>query len=77
MKEQFDRNVKYIVNWIKVGDGQDEEGALERSIACLFVGVAETETVRKRRTVKGDMKSWAWIAAGVCLREVERFTGSI
>ena len=76
MKEQFDRNVKYIQLRIRGGDGDNEEGALERSMACLYVGLGEGSLGSKRRRgISSDLKTWGWIAAGVCLREVERFLG--
>ena len=54
-----------------VGGGGKRE-ALERSIACFSVGV---NTTRVRKKV-GALVSFAWVAAGVCLREVERLRGS-
>lgn len=53
------------------GGGGGKREALERSIACLAVGV---NTTRVRKKV-GALVSFAWVAAGVCLREVERLRG--
>jgi hypothetical protein len=44
--------------------------ALERSIACFYVAMHEPGRVVKRR---GHMRSFAYLAAAVCLQEVERF----
>lgn len=70
MKERHERDVEYIIKCILQGEdmsGTDE--ALERSIACFWVGHQEI----KARSRVGRLVSFAWIAAGVCLREVEKF----
>ena len=70
MKERQERVVDYIVKCILQGEdmsGTDE--ALERSIACLWVGYQE---IKERKRV-GRLVSFAWIAASVCLREVAKF----
>lgn len=74
MKEKFERDVAFTVNCIvkwSQEDGDDE--ALERSIACLAVAVEESgitgERVRK-------LESFRYVAAAVCLGEVERFQKS-
>ena len=89
MKDKHERDVAYTVACIRQGDcvddDDDDEGvgfgggggggkreALERSIACLAVGV-NTTRVRKR---VGALVSFAWVAAGVCLREVEKLQGA-
>ena len=76
MKEKHDRDVEYTVLCITRGDG-DGEGdsgraeALARSIACLYVAC---NTVRVRKKV-GTLVSFVWIAAAVCLREVQKLQG--
>lgn len=69
MKEKHDRDIEYTVRSIIRGDN-DESGdeALERSIACLYVACNETR-VRKR---VGALTSFVWVAAAVCLKEVEK-----
>lgn len=52
-----------------VWGGGDEE-ALARSIACFFVGL----TGSRRRPRVGGLVSFGWVAAGVCLREVDKFS---
>ena len=70
MKEKHDRDVEYIVRCIIQGEGNSgTEEALERSIACLYVGC---NIVRVRKKV-GRLVSFAWVAAAICLREVEKF----
>lgn len=73
MKEKHDRDMEYTVLCITRGD-DDADGdrgraeALERSIACLYVAC---NTVRVRKKV-GTLVSFTWIAAAVCLKEVQR-----
>ncbi|KAL8993887.1 MAG: hypothetical protein Q9169_006006 [Polycauliona sp. 2 TL-2023] len=71
MKEKHGRDVAYTVQCIL--HGEEEAGstaeALERSIACLDVAVHGGRT-RKRY---GRLVSFTWVAAAVCLREVEKF----
>ena len=76
MKEKHDRDMEYTVLCITRGD-RDNDGedgraeALERSIACLYVACS---TVRVRKRV-GALVSFKWIAAAVCLREVDKLQG--
>jgi len=73
MKEKHDRDMEYTVLSITRGDdGNSGEEALERSIACLYVA-CNTTRVRKR---VGALVSFVWIAASVCLKEVEKLPGS-
>ena len=76
MKEKHDRDMEYTVLCITRGD-DDAEGnggraeALERSIACLDAACNTVNTVRVRKKV-GALVSFTWIAAAVCLKEVQR-----
>ncbi|KAI4233718.1 MAG: hypothetical protein LQ349_004230 [Xanthoria aureola] len=74
MKEKHDRDVAYTVQCILHGEEDDvsKAEALERSIACLDVAVHE----RGPRMRFGRLVSFTWVAAAVCLREVEKFIGS-
>lgn len=72
MKEKHERNVAYTVACITHGnDNTNQADALERSLACLAVA---SETVRVRKKV-GTLESFGWVAAAVCLREVDKFLG--
>jgi hypothetical protein len=72
MKEKHEHDVAFTVACIIQGEDNDNRAeALERSIACLDVARSPT---RERRKV-GKLVSFGWIAAAVCLREVERFQG--
>ena len=70
MKEKHERDVAYTVTCITQGEESDNRlEALERSIACLALACT---TVRVRKKV-GTLVSFGWIAAAVCLQEVEKF----
>ena len=74
MKEKHDKDMEYTVLCITRGDGDGDSSkaeALERSIACLYVAC---NTVRVRKKV-GALVSFVWIAAAVCLREVQKLHG--
>lgn len=77
MKEAFERNVTFHINWIQHGEIADEDGSvldyggqsesLERSIACLALAM---EKEGKYSRGIGNVKSFAYVAAAVCLKEV-------
>ena len=75
MKEKHDRDMEYTVLCITRGDGDGDNSraeALERSIACLYVACNTPFRVRKK---VGTLVSFVWIAAAVCLKEVEKLQG--
>lgn len=75
MKEKHDRDMEYTVMCITRGDGDGDNGkaeALERSIACLEVACGQAPVRRKK---VGALVSFTWIAAAVCLKEVEKLQG--
>lgn len=75
MKEKHDRDMEYTVLCITRGDGDGDNGraeALERSIACLYVACLPDRVKRKKI---GALVSFVWIAAAVCLKEVEKLQG--
>lgn len=96
MKDKFERDVAWTIEWITRGDVDPEEEpageddgeydgfsnvvtggnneALERSIACFAVA---TEGEGRFFPVVGSLKSFRYVAAAVCLREVERFQGLV
>jgi len=77
MKSDFERRATFHVNWIQHGEVADENDSvtdyegqtetLERSIACLAIAVLE-----EGRFVYGvgNLRSFAYVAAAVCLKEV-------
>ncbi len=71
MKERFGNDVAFLINNI-VKDGADPSiEALERSVACFEVSF-EPGRARKK---SGELISFKYIAAAVCLREIERCSG--
>lgn len=74
LKERFDEEALQIISWITKDDEEFSPEALERSIACLAVSLEEGHTNKTWR--HGDhIVSFKYIAATVCLREVERLPG--
>ncbi|KAK8907405.1 hypothetical protein QC760_004662 [Botrytis cinerea] len=72
MKEKYDETAVFIINCIIKVDDEYSEEALERSIACFAVSLDD----RKRRGAREEpLKSFRYLAAGVCLREMERVPG--
>ena len=72
MKDKFDRDVTYVVDWItKNEDGVRDLESLERSIACLSVAM-EKEGHTSNAV---GLESFKYVAAAVCLKEIERFQG--
>ncbi|KAF2706974.1 RdRP-domain-containing protein [Pleomassaria siparia CBS 279.74] len=69
MRDDFDRHVTHTVESIRTDDNGNTDEALARAIACLSVGVEE-EGLHVRKV--GYLKSWKYIAAAVCLEELER-----
>lgn len=71
MKEKFDRDVAFIIDCIVKEDenGARSEESLPRSMACLAVAISEE---RPRRKV-GSLHSFGYVAAVVCLKELENF----
>lgn len=86
MCERFEAVVNYNVtrilkgNGVEIADAEDspqeidcsdcEATALPRAIACLAVAVEDQGIVDRRM---GEMQSFKYIAAGVCLRELKRY----
>lgn len=69
LKDQVEENNRYIVNCILKDGGEYSDEALERSLACLAVSLEDTGKRRK----KDSLLSFKYLAASVCLRQVERF----
>ncbi|OCL15167.1 RdRP-domain-containing protein [Glonium stellatum] len=73
MKEEFDRHVAHTVDAITTDSSGSKDDALARSIACLAVGVEEEGKYVQK---VGRLKSWKYIAATLCLIELQKFSGS-
>lgn len=72
MKERFDRDVTFTVEYITQGDDGDRDEALARSIACLANAMLEPGRWKRK-----NLQSWKYVTAAVCLRELERFQGGL
>ena len=75
MRERFEEVLGFTVSRIVNGDedGEDSnEEALPRALACFAVGVEESSLYDRK--LGGSLKSWKYVAAGVCLREMARWT---
>lgn len=68
MKEQFERDIDFIIkSIIKDDDTTDySQESLERSIACFAISF-EAGVLRRRG---GELRSFKYVAAAVCLKEV-------
>ena len=73
VRERYEELVIYTAECILKGEEEEyTEEALERSIACLAVAVeAPTQPPQVRI---GKLVSFGYLAAGLCLRQVKRFT---
>ncbi|MCJ1312216.1 hypothetical protein MMC25_005890 [Agyrium rufum] len=66
MREKMERDVAWIIEQI-VGRKHEEidpAASLARALACMSLTVLKPES---------GLRSWTWIAAGTCLRELERW----
>jgi hypothetical protein len=77
MKDKFERDVSFIVSSILQGSDESPDlgrgEALGRSIACLAVAAEQPERVFPKI---GKLKSFAYLAAAICLGEIDRFHGT-
>lgn len=71
MKERFEKDVAFIINNIVKDGAEPSMEALERSVACFEISF-ELGRVRKR---SGELVSFKYVAAAVCLKEIERCSG--
>lgn len=74
MKEEFDGNVRDVVKYIR-GTKEDDEHTqqtLARSIACFNVSLGEVTRVLVGGRRSEPLVSFRYIAAAVCLREMDK-----
>ena len=73
MKESFREDLRYTVNRILEEEDFSDTEQLGRSLACFAVAL-ESLTVRNGgMRFKGAMVSFGYVAAAVCLWELERW----
>ncbi|MCJ1395918.1 hypothetical protein MMC18_008804 [Xylographa bjoerkii] len=75
MREDYERLVEFIVSQIR-NKGAGREEALERSIACMALGLEDDGASDPAWRGRSQLMSFRWIAASVCLQEVERLQKS-
>jgi hypothetical protein len=69
LRERFDKDVAFTINNIVKDGAEPSMEALERSVACFEVSF---EIGRSRSRKMGELVSFKYVAAAVCLREIER-----
>lgn len=68
MREKFGEDSHSIVNFILKDGNEWSKESLERSMACLAVSLEDRPTDKG----KEQLLSFKYVAAGICLKEVER-----
>jgi hypothetical protein len=74
MRESFADDVAYIRNRIRMDEEGNSDEALPRAIACLEDAMA-SQGLKVGK--EGRLLSYRYIAAAVCLEELERFHGGL
>jgi len=74
MRDKYERDTRFAIERIVHDEDGDRNEALPRAVASLWVGMNETGL--GTRDV-GEMKSFKYVAAGVCLRELKAFHGGL
>jgi len=70
MRQQYAEHVAYTRTSIRMDDDGNEDEALARSIACLYIAIHE----RGMKVGKeGTLVSFKYVAAALCLEELEKF----
>lgn len=77
MRDQFNRDVAHTRSAIRTDDDGNIDEALPRSIACLYVAVKYPGLKKTWVGRKVELKSFAYVAAAVCLEEIKRFHGGL
>jgi hypothetical protein len=71
MKEKFEEDSAFIVRCITKDDDQWSEESLERSMACLAASLEDRRTYKRQ----DQLLSFKYVAASICLWEVDRLPG--
>ncbi|OCT51734.1 RNA-directed RNA polymerase [Cladophialophora carrionii] len=72
LRESFRDALRYIVGRILKDEGVESEHALERSVACLAVGLETSNSATVKGPLKEVLVSFGYVAASVCLWELDR-----
>lgn len=73
MKERFDLDLAYVASCMTSDDDGDEMhmGGLELSAACYLVSIEGMSDLASTPRTEG-LVSFRYVAAALCLREIER-----
>ena len=71
MKDRFEKDVEFLINNIVKDGAEPSMDALERSVACFEVSFEIGRTRKKSE----QLVSFKYVAAAVCLKEIERCNG--
>lgn len=71
MRDDYEGVVEFTVSRIRNKEGGRAE-SLERSIACMSLGLEQDGRNRQVQLGRMNLLSFRWIAASVCLQEMER-----
>ncbi|KAF2399939.1 hypothetical protein EJ06DRAFT_557025 [Trichodelitschia bisporula] len=74
MRRRFSEDVQYTRDHIRMGNDGDTSEALPRSIACFHLAMQEPGRDMGK---EGRLLSWKYVAAAVCLEELEKFPGPL
>lgn len=76
VKEEFDSNVRDMVRHIRGADDDEHtEETLARSIACFNISLGEVTRASLGGRKSEPLVSFRYIAAAVCLREMDKVLG--
>ncbi|EXJ58741.1 hypothetical protein A1O7_06171 [Cladophialophora yegresii CBS 114405] len=72
LRQSFREALRYIVGRIVKDEGGESEHALARSVACLAVGIETSNSAAVRGASKEVLVSFGYVAASVCLWELDQ-----
>jgi hypothetical protein len=75
MRQQYARDVAHTRAAIRTDDHGTTDEALPRSIACLYITVHHPGLKKTWSGREVELKSFAYVAAAVCMKELEIFHG--
>ena len=67
LRERMERDIAFTTEWIASGPGDKEVNHLGQAMACMSLNLHSGEG-------KG-LRSFAWLTAGICLKEVQKLRG--
>ena len=67
LRERMEADIAFTTTWIATGPGDQEVNHLGQAMACMLLGLHPKQGT--------GLRSFPWLAAGMCLREVEKLRG--